>query len=107
MKEHRVPTISFTHQTVSTHDFAKELAAKDICIWSGHNYALELVMQLGLDEQRGVVHIGIAHYNTSEEEIDLALDAINSLLQRSSAACAPRSFPPSRDAGRVGSPPRR
>ena len=64
---HRVPTVSFTHQSVPTHAFAQALADEEIFAWSGHNYALEPVRQLGLNEDRGVVRLAIAHYNTAEE----------------------------------------
>lgn len=76
---HRVPTISFTHERVSTHRFAEALAAEDINIWSGHNYALEPARHLGLPEDEGVVRIGIAHYNTAEE-IERTLTAIERLV---------------------------
>ncbi len=63
----RVPTVSFTHDTVSTHAFAQALADDEIFAWSGHNYALEPARHLGLDEDTGVVRLAIAHYNTAEE----------------------------------------
>jgi cysteine desulfurase family protein (TIGR01976 family) len=63
----RVPTVSFTHDRVSTHAFAQSLADQDIFVWSGHNYALEPARQLGLDEDTGVVRLAIAHYNTADE----------------------------------------
>ena len=63
----RVPTVSFTHDRIATHAFAQGLADQDICVWSGHNYALEPARQLGLDEDTGVVRLAIAHYNTGEE----------------------------------------
>lgn len=71
----RVPTISFTHSQVSTHQIAKALAADNIYVWSGHNYALEVVRHLGIDEEQGVVRIGIAHYNTADE-VDTLLTAL-------------------------------
>ena len=60
---HRVPTISFTHERVSTHRFAEALAAEDINIWSGHNYALEPARHLGLpeDESRQILEALFAH----------------------------------------------
>lgn len=76
---HRVPTISFTHDRISTHRFADALAAADVNVWSGHNYALEPARHLGLDEAEGVVRIGIAHYNTAEE-IARALSVIGALV---------------------------
>ena len=54
---------------------AEALAAQGIFLWSGHNYALEVVRQLGLPEEEGVVRIGMAHYNT-EKEIAQALASI-------------------------------
>ncbi|WP_457578204.1 cysteine desulfurase-like protein [Ensifer adhaerens] len=76
---HRVPTISFTHSTLSTHVIAAALAEREIYAWSGHNYALEPARLLGLDENEGVVRLGIAHYNTAEE-VELTLAAIAEIV---------------------------
>lgn len=75
----RVPTVSFTHDRISTHAFAQALADQDIFVWSGHNYALEPARQLGLDEDTGVVRLAIAHYNTAEE-IERALAALAAVV---------------------------
>jgi cysteine desulfurase family protein (TIGR01976 family) len=83
----RVPTVSFTHDKVSTHVIAKSLAEEDIYIWSGHNYALEPARHLGLDEDQGVVRIGIAHYNTASE-IEQALSAVSKFVDRHSMVLA-------------------
>jgi cysteine desulfurase family protein (TIGR01976 family) len=71
----RVPTVSFTHPARTPKEIAKLLGDQGICVWSGHNYAYEVVRQLGLDEEQGVVRIGLAHYNT-EAEVDTALEAL-------------------------------
>jgi len=63
----RVPTVSFTHATVPPARIAQVLAAAGICVWSGNNYALEVVRALGLEEESGVLRIGLAHYNTPAE----------------------------------------
>jgi selenocysteine lyase/cysteine desulfurase len=76
---HRVPTVSFTHTRQRNSVLAKALAAHGINVWSGHNYALEVVRRLGLDEQDGVLRIGLAHYNTIEE-VDRILGSLNTLL---------------------------
>lgn len=76
----RVPTVSFTHRTIPPAQIAEALARQDICVWSGHNYAYEVVRQLGLDEEQGVVRIGLAHYNT-ETEIDRTLAALERVLR--------------------------
>jgi cysteine desulfurase family protein (TIGR01976 family) len=77
--DERVPTVSFTHQKRDSRDIAKGLAQAGVCVWSGHNYAYEVVRQLGINEKAGVVRIGIAHYNTVEE-IDYTLEAVTRML---------------------------
>ncbi len=75
----RVPTVSFTHATVSPAEIAKTLAQNNICAWSGHNYAYAVVKHLGLDEEQGVLRVGIAQYNT-ENEINRTLEVLTRLL---------------------------
>ncbi|HET9030444.1 MAG TPA: cysteine desulfurase-like protein [Candidatus Aquilonibacter sp.] len=72
---YRVPTVSFVHDRRSTDEIAAALAEQNVFVWSGNNYALELVRSLGLDEGAGVVRIGAAHYNTTGE-IDAAISAL-------------------------------
>jgi selenocysteine lyase/cysteine desulfurase len=50
-----------------------------VFVWSGHNFALEVVRSLGIAEDDGVVRIGAAHYNTLEE-IDTALEALKGAI---------------------------
>ena len=71
----RVPTVAIRHARRNPHEIAAALAEQGIFLWSGHNYALEVVRQLGLPEDEGVVRIGMAHYNT-EEEIARTLEAL-------------------------------
>ena len=75
----RVPTVSFTHSGHACAALARALADQDINVWSGHNYARELVRQLGLDEADGVLRIGLAHYNT-EAEVDRVVGAVTGLI---------------------------
>jgi cysteine desulfurase family protein (TIGR01976 family) len=72
----RVPTVSFTHASVPPARIAESLAAAGIFVWSGNNYALEVVRALGLDEDSGVLRIGLAHYNTLAE-VKTALQAVH------------------------------
>lgn len=72
----RVPTVSFTIDGIAPGSIAQELADQNIFIWSGHNYAWEIVHQLGIPADQGVVRIGIAHYNTAHE-IDETLEAVH------------------------------
>ncbi len=85
---HRVPTVSFVHERLSTDDIAKAMAVRNIFVWSGNNYGLELVRTLGLNEESGVVRIGAAHYNTLAE-IDATVEALETYV-RSRAALSSR-----------------
>ena len=76
----RVPTVSLTHERLSPAQVAERLARQGVFVWSGHNYALEVVRHLGIDEATGVVRIGIAHYNT-EEEVEATLAALTGALR--------------------------
>ena len=78
----RVPTVSFTHDRKTPDEIAKALSDNNIFVWSGHNYAYEVVRQLGIDETTGVVRIGAAHYNTPNE-IDACLNAVEASLDKS------------------------
>ncbi len=77
--ESRVPTVSFTHTKRQPSKIAEALARRNIFVWSGHNYALEIARTLNLDESEGVVRIGMAHYNTSAE-IAITIDALREIL---------------------------
>ena len=76
----RVPTISFTHARRPPLEIAEALAKRNIFVWAGHNYALEIVRHLGIDESQGVLRIGLAHYNTPEE-VDQTLSALEGVLR--------------------------
>jgi selenocysteine lyase/cysteine desulfurase len=76
----RVPTVSFTVDSISPEAMAKHFASQNIFVWSGHNYALEPVKALGLMDKGGVLRVGLAHYNT-EAEVDGFLSSLKSFLQ--------------------------
>ena len=70
---------SFTHDTHAPASIAEALAKRNIFVWNGHNYALELVKALGIFESGGTVRVGAVHYN-SISEIDLLLNALEDVL---------------------------
>ncbi len=76
----RVPTVSFTVEGVAPDAMAKHLAADNIFVWSGHNYALEPVKRMGLENKGGVLRVGLAHYNTTAE-VDALLSSLHSSLK--------------------------
>ena len=78
--EYRVPTVSITHGGSKNSDLARSLAGHDINVWSGHNYAYEVARQLELDENEGVLRIGLAHYNTADE-VTRIVDTIRRLVK--------------------------
>ncbi|MFK8031060.1 MAG: cysteine desulfurase-like protein [Gammaproteobacteria bacterium] len=76
--ERRVPTVSFTSAQHAPLAITEGLAKQNIFVWSGHNYAIEVVDSLGLRDTGGVVRVGPVHYNT-EQEIDQVLNAIGDM----------------------------
>lgn len=65
--DERVPTVSFTLDDLSPELLVERLNGEGIFCWAGHNYAWEVVHQLGIDPDQGVVRIGIANYNSARE----------------------------------------
>jgi len=54
---------------------AERLGDRNIAVWQGNYYAVEVMKRLGLDE--GAVRAGIVHYDTADE--------VNRLLSELSA----------------------
>ncbi|MER9666598.1 cysteine desulfurase-like protein [Mesorhizobium sp. M0203] len=75
----RGPTVSFTVEGIVPETIVRQMNAENIFLWSGHNYAWEIVHQLGIPAEQGVVRIGIAHYNTSAE-IDATLESVHRVV---------------------------
>ena len=65
--DRRVPTVSFTLDGYSPRQVAERLAQADIYVWHGNYYALAVTERLGVEEEGGMVRVGLVHYNTSEE----------------------------------------
>ena len=79
--DRRVPTVSFTHEAVAPDDIARSLAERNIFVWSGHNYAVEVAKTLGIYDSGGGVRVGPVHYNSYAEIVEL-LSAITSILEQ-------------------------
>lgn len=75
----RVPTVSFTVDGIAPETIVRQMNSENIFLWSGHNYAWEIVHQLGIPAEQGVVRIGIAHYNTAAE-IDETLESVHRVI---------------------------
>ena len=77
--DRRVPTVSFVHEQHAPSEIARALAERNIFVWSGHNYALELAKVLNISDSGGAVRIGAVHYNTADE-IDAVIAALQDIL---------------------------
>lgn len=77
--DRRVSTVSFTHNTVAPDFIAESLAKRNIFVWSGHNYALEVARLLDILDSGSTVRIGAVHYN-SVDEVDSVLNALEDIL---------------------------
>ena len=58
----RTPTAAFNVAGRAPSEVSQALAAEKVAVWDGHNYAVEVVGQLGLAETGGVVRAGISRY---------------------------------------------
>jgi cysteine desulfurase family protein (TIGR01976 family) len=75
----RVPTVSITLPGHSSEKLAEHLAARQIYAWSGNFYAVELTERLGLEDQGGLLRLGLVHYNTADE-IDRLMQALDEFV---------------------------
>jgi cysteine desulfurase family protein (TIGR01976 family) len=74
--EDRTPTFALTFTGRSPQEVAAMLAARDIAVWAGNYYAVEVMERLGLPD--GAVRIGFVHYNTAGE-VDRLLGELEAL----------------------------
>jgi cysteine desulfurase family protein (TIGR01976 family) len=74
--EGRVPTFCFDVDGISSEDVATRLGEREIAVWHGNYYAVEVMKRLGLPD--GAVRAGFLHYNTADE-VDRLLSALSSL----------------------------
>lgn len=74
----RVPTVAITMPKRRAEAIAEHLAGRQIFVWNGNMYAVDLIARLGLEGHGGILRIGLVHYNTPEE-IDRLLTALDEL----------------------------
>ena len=74
----RVPTFSFTLEGLNPRAIAEKLAQEHINVWDGNYYALAIMERLGLEQQGGLVRVGLTHYNTFGE-IEKLVSALHNL----------------------------
>jgi cysteine desulfurase family protein (TIGR01976 family) len=71
----RTPTVSFLLEGHTPRVVARELARRGIWVWSGDNYARELMRRFGLHESGGAVRASIVLYN-DENDVDRLVDVV-------------------------------
>ena len=71
-------TVAITSDKHPPDAIARHLAEREIYVWSGNMYAVELTERLGLEEKGGFVRLGLVHYNLPEE-VDRLLEALDEL----------------------------
>ena len=74
----RTPTAYFTVAGRTPDEVAKFLAARQVNVWAGHNYAWELTGVLGLRDRGSAVRAGLVHYN-DRSDVDRLLAALAEL----------------------------
>jgi cysteine desulfurase family protein (TIGR01976 family) len=74
----RAPTAYFNVVGRDPADVAEHLAGRGVNVWSGDNYAWELIGALGLRQRGGAVRVGIVHYN-DERDVSRLLEAVAEL----------------------------
>jgi selenocysteine lyase/cysteine desulfurase len=63
----RLPTVAIRMTELTPAMMARTLGQRGIFIWHGNFYALNLTRRLGVEDQGGLLRIGLVHYNTLAE----------------------------------------
>lgn len=79
--EGRTPTAAFTVAGHSPAEVSQALAAEQVAVWDGHNYAVEVVGHLGLAGSGGVVRAGISRY-LEHDDVSRLLAVVERLATR-------------------------
>jgi cysteine desulfurase family protein (TIGR01976 family) len=78
--ERRTSTVSFVLDGHHPDAVAAELARREIDVWSGDNYAFELMRRFGLGDSGGAIRASIVLYNTPRD-VDRLVAAVAELAQ--------------------------
>ena len=73
----RVATFAVTVPGMTPEAAATRLAERDLAVWWGDYYAVEVMQRLGLPD--GALRLGIIHYHTVEE-VDRLLTGLHDLV---------------------------
>jgi len=76
----RTPTVAVRIEGLTPRELATYLGERGIFTWDGNYYALNLTERLGMEQDGGMLRIGLAHYNTAAE-VDRVLAALGELIE--------------------------
>ncbi|HEU5101523.1 MAG TPA: aminotransferase class V-fold PLP-dependent enzyme, partial [Roseiflexaceae bacterium] len=76
--DRRTPTVSVRIEGHTPRQLAEALGQQGIFVWDGNYYALNLSERLGVEQDGGMLRIGLVHYNT-EQEVDRLLSALREI----------------------------
>jgi cysteine desulfurase family protein (TIGR01976 family) len=65
--DRRTPTVAIRMQGHTPRELAERLGERGIFTWDGNYYAIDLAERLGVQQDGGMLRIGLTHYNTAEE----------------------------------------
>jgi cysteine desulfurase family protein (TIGR01976 family) len=65
--DQRTPTVAIRMEGYTPRELATHLGERGIFTWDGNYYAIDLAERLGVQGSGGMLRIGLAHYNTTEE----------------------------------------
>jgi cysteine desulfurase family protein (TIGR01976 family) len=74
----RTATAYFTVAGLEPRAVAERLAARQVNVWNGHNYAWELTGALGIRDAGSAVRAGLVHYN-DRADVDRLLEGVAEL----------------------------
>lgn len=80
--DQRVPTFAFNLAGWHPRQVAEKLAERNIYVWDGNYYAVNVTERLGVESQGGMVRVGPVHYNTLDEVAQLK-EALQALIKSS------------------------
>jgi cysteine desulfurase family protein (TIGR01976 family) len=76
--DRRTPTVAVRIAGHTPRQLAEGLGQRGIFTWDGNYYALNLSERLGVEQDGGMLRIGLVHYNTIEE-VNRLLAALNEI----------------------------
>ncbi len=76
--DQRTPTVAIRMEGHTPRELATRLGERGIFTWDGNYYAINLTERLGVENNGGMLRIGLTHYNT-RQEVDRLLEELKQL----------------------------